>query len=68
MTSYKWLCFPVYHHHINSRRIKWAGHIVHKEKRMMQTGFWWGNLREQDHWEDQGIILKCVFKKWDGGH
>jgi hypothetical protein len=35
------------------------------------TRFWWGNLRERDHLEDLGIerriILKCNFKKWDGG-
>jgi hypothetical protein len=37
---------------INSRKIKWAGHVVHKEKRRMQTVFWWGNMREQDQWED----------------
>jgi len=34
------------------------------------TGFWWGDLREGDHLGDQGvdgiIVLKCVFKKWDG--
>jgi hypothetical protein len=34
--------------------------------------FWWGNLRERDHFEDLGIgwriILKWIFKKWDGGH
>jgi len=26
-------------------------------------------LRERDHWNDldvDGIILKCIFKKWDG--
>jgi len=38
----------------------------------MRTGYWWGNLRERDHLEDQGvdewIILKLIFKKWDGGY
>ena len=33
-------------------------------------GFWWGDLMERDHLEDLGIdrkiVLKWIFKKWDG--
>jgi len=35
-------------------------------------GFGGGYLRERDHLQDQGVdvrvILKWIFKKWDGNH
>jgi len=37
----------------------------------MRARFWWENLRESYHLEDPGldrkIILKRIFKKWNGG-
>ena len=36
----------------------------------MHTGFWWGNLIErvllEDTCLDWRIILKCIYRKWDG--
>ena len=36
----------------------------------VHMGVWWGDLTEEAHLEDLGvdgrIILKCMFKKWEG--
>ena len=56
---------------MKSSRMRWAGHVARIGRRELHTGFWWGNLRERDHWEDLGIdgriILTFIFKKWAGG-
>jgi hypothetical protein len=40
-------------------------------KNEVQTGFWWGDLRKGDDLGDPGvdgrIILKRIFRRWDGG-
>jgi hypothetical protein len=55
---------------IKSRRMRWVGHVARMGEREVNTGFWWGHLRVGDHLGGPGvdgkIILKWIFKKWDG--
>ena len=56
---------------IKSRRIGWAVHVARMGDRICAYNFWYRELKERDHSEDAGvdgkIILRCIFKKWDGG-
>ena len=52
---------------INSRRMRWAGHVARMGERRGACRIWWGNLRERDHLENPGvdgrIILRWIFRK-----
>ena len=51
-----------------SKQEEWDGELVTSWE--VHIGFWWGDLWERCHLEDLdidgSIILKWVFKKWDG--
>jgi hypothetical protein len=49
-----------------------AGYLVRMGRGEVHTSLRCGNLRESDHLEDLNldgkILLKCLFKKWEGLH
>jgi hypothetical protein len=51
--------------------MRWAGHVALWGKRQVHTAFWWEDLRQGDYLGDPGvdgrIILRWIFKQWDGG-
>jgi hypothetical protein len=43
--------------------MRWTGHVVRRERGEVHAGFWCGNLRERDHFEN--LVVDGLFKKWD---
>ena len=64
---YDLYCSPNIIQVIKSRKMRWAVNLARVGRGEVYTRFWWGNLRERDHFEDAGldgrIILKWVFRK-----
>jgi hypothetical protein len=56
---------------MKSRIMRWAGHVVCIGTEEVHTRLWWRKQCERDHWQDPdvdgGIIVKWIFRKWDGG-
>jgi hypothetical protein len=50
---------------IKSRRMSWAGQVARMGEGRGYIGLCWGNWREGDHLEDERIILRWIFRKWD---
>ena len=40
--------------------MRWAGHVARMKRGEVCTGFWWGNLRERDHWRDPNVDGRII--------
>jgi hypothetical protein len=42
--------------------MKWAKQVARVWEKEVYTGFWWGNLRERDHFEELDIDGSVVLE------
>jgi hypothetical protein len=47
---------------IKSRRMRWAGHVARVGKGEVFTGFWLGDPKVRDHWEDLSVGEKITLR------
>ena len=52
---------------IKSRRPTWAGHVALSGSGEVNTGFWWGNLREETTWKTQAQMNDIKMNLRDAG-
>jgi hypothetical protein len=47
---------------VNSRKIRWAGHVARMGRGEVCTGFWWENLRGRNHLEDPDVAGRIILR------
>jgi hypothetical protein len=56
---------------METKRMRWVGHVARMGRGEACTGFCWGNMKERAHLGDPGvdrrIIVRWIFRMWDVG-